>query len=50
VTAIAAAREAGADFVFLVADADDWPKEWYARLGFEPIGRYVKLRPPTAAP
>jgi ribosomal protein S18 acetylase RimI-like enzyme len=50
VTAIAAAREAGADFVFLVADAEDWPKEWYARLGFEPVGRYVKLRPPSEAP
>ena len=50
VTAIAAAREAGADFVFLVADAEDWPKEWYARLGFEPVGRYVKLRAPTGAP
>lgn len=50
VTAIAAAREAGADFVFLVADAEDWPKEWYARLGFEPVGRYVKLRAPTEGP
>jgi N-acetylglutamate synthase-like GNAT family acetyltransferase len=50
VTAIAAAREAGADFIFLVADAEDWPKEWYARLGFEPVGRYVKLRAPTGAP
>ena len=50
VTAIVAAREAGADFVFLVADAEDWPKEWYARLGFEPVGRYVKLRAPTEGP
>jgi N-acetylglutamate synthase-like GNAT family acetyltransferase len=50
VAAIAAAREAGADFVFLVADAEDWPKDWYARLGFEPVGRYVKLRAPTEAP
>ncbi|HEX6459264.1 MAG TPA: GNAT family N-acetyltransferase [Thermoleophilaceae bacterium] len=24
---------------FLVADDEDWPKEMYARLGFEPIGR-----------
>jgi len=50
VAALTAAREEGADFVFLVADAEDWPKEWYARLGFEEIGRYVKLRPPTEAP
>jgi N-acetylglutamate synthase-like GNAT family acetyltransferase len=50
VGAVAAAREAGADFVFLVADAHDWPKEWYARLGFEPVGHYLKLRVPTAAP
>ncbi len=45
-TALAAARAAGADFVFLVADADDWPKNWYARLGFEEISRYLKLRAP----
>jgi N-acetylglutamate synthase-like GNAT family acetyltransferase len=50
VAAVAAAREAGADFVFLVADAGDWPKDWYARLGFEPVGRYVKLRAPTEGP
>jgi ribosomal protein S18 acetylase RimI-like enzyme len=47
-TALADARESGADFVFLVADADDWPRDWYARLGFEPIGGYVKLRPAGA--
>jgi GNAT superfamily N-acetyltransferase len=28
----------GHDFVFLVADARDWPKEMYRRLGFDPIG------------
>jgi ribosomal protein S18 acetylase RimI-like enzyme len=50
VTALAEAREAGAEFVFLVADAEDWPKDWYARLGFETAGRYVKLRAPTGAP
>jgi GNAT superfamily N-acetyltransferase len=26
------------DFVFLIADARDWPKELYRRLGFDPIG------------
>jgi ribosomal protein S18 acetylase RimI-like enzyme len=28
----------GHDFVFLVADSRDWPKELYRRLGFEPLG------------
>ena len=37
-TAIAAARSAGAGFVFLIAEADDWPKEMYRRMGFEDIG------------
>lgn len=37
------ARSSGADFVFLVADAEDWPQELYRRLGFEIVGRYVKL-------
>lgn len=36
--AVEAALVAGHDFVFLVADAEDWPKELYARLGFEAIG------------
>jgi len=40
------ARRAGADFVFLVADARDWPQHLYRRLGFEPIGRYVKFISP----
>ena len=38
-----AARRAGADFVFLVADAQDWPQHLYRRLGFEPIGHYMKF-------
>jgi ribosomal protein S18 acetylase RimI-like enzyme len=37
------ARAAGADLVFLVADADDWPKELYGRLGFDTIGRLTKF-------
>jgi ribosomal protein S18 acetylase RimI-like enzyme len=46
--AIAQAREARADFVFLVADAEDWPKELYRRLGFDELGHYTKLfTPPT---
>lgn len=35
---LAEARRAGAKLVFLVADDRDWPKELYARLGFDPIG------------
>jgi ribosomal protein S18 acetylase RimI-like enzyme len=45
--AIAAAREAGADFVFLVADRDDWPKKLYRRLGFDELGYYVKFVDPA---
>jgi predicted GNAT family acetyltransferase len=37
------ARGAGAEFVFLVADANDWPKELYRRLGFDELGHYAKF-------
>jgi ribosomal protein S18 acetylase RimI-like enzyme len=37
------ARAAGANFVFLVARADDWPQHLYARLGFETVGFYYKF-------
>jgi ribosomal protein S18 acetylase RimI-like enzyme len=48
--AVEAALAAGHDFVFLVADAEDWPKELYARLGFEAIGHTCAFqRRPTAA-
>jgi GNAT superfamily N-acetyltransferase len=40
------ARRAGADLVFLVADAQDWPQQLYRRLGFEPIGHYMKFIAP----
>jgi len=44
--AIDAAVEMGHRFVFIVADDDDWPKELYGRLGFDPIGRaWSLLRP-----
>jgi ribosomal protein S18 acetylase RimI-like enzyme len=33
----------GDELTFLVADEGDWPREWYARLGFEPIGRRYEL-------
>lgn len=35
--AIRRARAAGCDLVWLVAFADDWPREWYARLGFTEV-------------
>jgi GNAT superfamily N-acetyltransferase len=41
--AIEEARRAGAELVFLVALADDWPRGLYARLGFDVIGRYAKF-------
>lgn len=43
-SALEAARDH--DFVFLVADANDWPQEFYRRLGFEPVGiesRFLRL-------
>jgi ribosomal protein S18 acetylase RimI-like enzyme len=36
--AVEEAFATGHDFVFLVADAEDWPKELYVRLGFAPLG------------
>ena len=40
------ARERGADLVYLVADDEDWPKEWYRRLGFDVVGRIYKFIAP----
>jgi GNAT superfamily N-acetyltransferase len=37
--AVEEALAAGHDFVFLIADDRDWPKEFYGRLGFGPLGR-----------
>lgn len=34
-----AAVEADTELVFLEADEDDWPRELYARMGFDVIGR-----------
>ena len=39
--AIDEARAAGADLVFLVTDADDWPQHLYRRLGFETVATEV---------
>jgi len=38
--AVRAALDSGHDFVFLVADDEDWPKDLYARMDFEPLGRF----------
>lgn len=32
-------RDAGAELFFLTVDLDDWPREWYRRLGFVDAGR-----------
>jgi N-acetylglutamate synthase-like GNAT family acetyltransferase len=42
--AVAAAREAGDETVFLTADAADWPQLMYAKLGFETVGELTVLR------
>src|SRR4051794_39126706 len=36
--ALAVSLAAGHDLTFLVAAANDWPRDWYARMGFEEIG------------
>jgi GNAT superfamily N-acetyltransferase len=46
--AVNAAREAGVQHPFIVADEADWPKDLYARLGFDRVGRtWQFLRAPT---
>jgi GNAT superfamily N-acetyltransferase len=46
--AIAASREAGHRHTFIVADAADWPRLLYEKLGFEPCGViHVLRRAPT---
>jgi hypothetical protein len=46
--AVREAREAGAGLVFLIADDADWPKELYAKLGFDPVGRFWQFTKPSA--
>lgn len=47
--AIAASREAGHRHTFIVADADDWPRLLYGKLGFEVCGvLHILRKPPTA--
>jgi GNAT superfamily N-acetyltransferase len=46
--AVEEALATGHDLVFLTADAGDWPRELYARLGFEDIGHtWSFLRTPA---
>ena len=54
--ALEAARDAGHDVVFLLADREDWPRDWYGRLGFEEVGAVFEFllfpaeQHPAAAP
>jgi ribosomal protein S18 acetylase RimI-like enzyme len=42
--AVAASLERGDALTFLVALTDDWPRQMYRRLGFEPVGRIHRFR------
>ena len=45
--ALAESRAAGHDFTFLLAEAEDWPRELYRKLGFEAVGSiWSFFRPP----
>jgi ribosomal protein S18 acetylase RimI-like enzyme len=41
--ALQASLAARDELTFIVADEGDWPKDWYGRMGFEPIGRRYEL-------
>jgi GNAT superfamily N-acetyltransferase len=47
--AIAVARDRGDDPIIIMADADDWPKDLYGRLGFETVDVYRSFtrKPPA---
>jgi GNAT superfamily N-acetyltransferase len=49
--AVRAARDGGADLVYLGADDEDWPKHMYAKLGFDEAGRSFDFvrKPPQRA-
>jgi hypothetical protein len=47
--AIAEAVRLGCDPIVIAALADDWPLQWYERLGFERIGAQVSLSLPAVA-
>lgn len=42
--AIQLAHDDGLEPVMLVAGDEDWPKGWYARLGFRAVGRFSQFR------
>jgi N-acetylglutamate synthase-like GNAT family acetyltransferase len=44
--AVGAARASGAELIFLIADADDWPRRFYAKLGFDTVGRFRQFTKP----
>jgi ribosomal protein S18 acetylase RimI-like enzyme len=48
--AIAEARAAGADLVFLIADANGWPRQLYGKLGFDPAGYFWQFVKPPVGP
>ena len=49
--AVAEAEATGHDLVFLIADAEDWPKKLYRRLGFDELGRKSAFnKPPPGTP
>jgi GNAT superfamily N-acetyltransferase len=45
--AIEVAKSEGHDLIWLVADDDGWPKQLYAKLGFDPLGRYWEFARPA---
>jgi ribosomal protein S18 acetylase RimI-like enzyme len=48
--ALAAGLALEPELMFIVADEEDWPRDLYGRLGFEPAGRIRGfLRPPPSA-
>lgn len=40
-------RAAAADLLFLIADGEDWPQQWYRTLGFADLGRTASFATPS---
>lgn len=47
--AVRDAQRAGAGVIVLVADADDWPREWYVRLGFSALCEFSSFERDVAS-